>query len=202
MADNQLITKYRRKHKRTTIADPGADYREDLLDRHFTPAVPTTSLCGDITYLRTAHGWMYLATVIDLTTRMVVGWQVGDRMSAQLVVDALMMAHQAGYVAGNAVFHSDRGSQYTSKQFTEAAERLDVRLSIGAVGACWDNAVAESFFSTLKLHLLFDRKQFPSKFDARFAGIFSFAAAVTKSRPEYGSTATNSDALNATSPLA
>ncbi|WP_257161520.1 hypothetical protein [Corynebacterium cystitidis] len=78
MADNQLITRYRRKHKRTTTPDPDADYRADLLERKFTPAVPTTYLCGDITYLRTAQGWMYLATVIDLITRMVVGWQIAD----------------------------------------------------------------------------------------------------------------------------
>ncbi len=88
---------------------------------------------------------MYLATVIDLTTRMVVGWRIGERMTSNLVEDALVMAHQAGYVAGNDIFHTDRGSQYTSKQFAEAATRMDVRLSIGEVGVCWDNAVAESF---------------------------------------------------------
>ena len=168
MADNTLHTKYRRAFKRTTIQDPQASARADLLRRRFYPAMPTTYLCGDITYLRTAQGWMYLAVVIDLSTRMVVGWQIADRMSAQLVVDALTMAHAAGFVAGNAVFHSDRGSQYTSKQFAQTAKKLDVRLSTGAVGVCWDNAVAESMFSTLKLHLLYEKKQFASKFDARY----------------------------------
>ena len=168
MADNTLHTKYRRAFKRTTIQDPQASARADLLRRRFYPAMPTTYLCGDITYLRTAQGWMYLVVVIDLSTRMVVGWQIADRMSAQLVVDALTMAHAAGFVAGNAVFHSDRGSQYTSKQFAQTAKKLDVRLSTGAVGVCWDNAVAESMFSTLKLHLLYEKKQFASKFDARY----------------------------------
>jgi|GEM_PF-4975405 len=130
MADNTLHTKYRRAFKRTTIQDPQASARADLLRRRFYPAMPTTYLCGDITYLRTAQGWMYLAVVIDLSTRMVVGWQIADRMSAQLVVDALTMAHAAGFVAGNAVFHSDRGSQYTSKQFAQTARKLDVRLSV------------------------------------------------------------------------
>src|SRR5699024_5034457 len=103
-----LVTKYHRAYKRTTIADENAPYRGDLVRRNFTPPVPTTHLCGDITYLRTGQGWMYLATVIDLSTRMVTGWQVADRMTSQLVIDALAMAHRGGYVAGNTIFHSDR----------------------------------------------------------------------------------------------
>jgi len=141
--------------------------RGDLVKRQFNPPVPTTGLCGDITYLRTSEGWMYLATVIDLSTRMVIGWQVADRMTTTLIIDALAMAHRAGFVAGNAIFHSDRGSQYTSARFAEYAASIDVRLSVGAVGVCWDNAVAESFFSTLKLHLMYKTKQFPTKLEAR-----------------------------------
>ena len=162
-----LVTKYRRAFKRTTITDANARDRSDLVRRNFTPPVPTTYLCGDITYLRTGQGWMYLATVIDLSNRMVTGWQVADRMTSQLVIDALDMAHRSGYVAGNAIFHSDRGAQYTSAALSQWAENHDVRLSVGEVGVCWDNAVAESFFSTLKLHLLYGRKQFVSKLEAR-----------------------------------
>ena len=110
---------------------------------------------------------MYLATVIDLSTRMVIGWQVADRMTTTLIIDALAMAHRAGFVAGNAIFHSDRGSQYTSARFAKYAASIDVRLSVGEVGVCWDNAVAESFFSTLKLHLMYKIKQFPTKLEAR-----------------------------------
>ncbi|ARU39596.1 hypothetical protein IPC1241_18725 [Pseudomonas aeruginosa] len=164
-----LVTKYRRAFKRTTITDANARERSDLVRRNFTPPVPTTYLCGDITYLRTGQGWMYLATVIDLSTRMITGWQVADRMTSQLVIDALDMAHRSGYVAGNAIFHSDRGAQYTSAALSRWAENHDVRLSVGEVGVCWDNAVAESFFSTLKLHLLYERKQFVSKLEARIS---------------------------------
>ena len=88
-------------------------------------------------------------------------------MTSQLVIDALAMAKSGGYVAGNAIFHSDRGSQYTSAALSQCAESHDVRLSVGKVGACWDSAVAESFFFTLKLHLLYERKQFASKLEAR-----------------------------------
>ena len=106
---------------------------------------------------------MYLATVIDLSTRMVTGWQVADRMISQLVIDALAMAHNGGYVAGNAIFHSDRGAQYTSAALSQWAKNHDVRLSVGEVGVYWDNAVAESYFSTPKLHLLYERNSsFPS----------------------------------------
>ena len=169
MRELGLVTKYRRAYKRTTIADKHALSRGDLLRRHFTPPVPTAHLCGDFTYLRTKQGWMYLATVIDLSTRMVTGWQVADRMTSQLVIDALDMAHRSGYVAGNAVFHSDRGSQYTSAALSQWAKSHEVRLSVGEVGVCRDNAVAESFFSTLKLHLLYERKQFISKLEARIS---------------------------------
>ena len=157
-----------RKPKKTTIQDPNAEARPDLLRRRFYPPVPTTFLVGDITYLRTGEGWLYLATVIDLTTRMVVGWQMADHMRASLVVDALHMAHQAGLVAGNAVFHSDRGAQYTSAEFTQAAGVIDVRLSVGRTGSCLDNAVAESFFAALKNEMYYQRK-FKTKGRARLA---------------------------------
>lgn len=142
-----------RASKRTTIPAADADHRRDFLGRRFNPSVPTTYLVGDITYLKTSEGWLYLATVIDLCTRQVVGWQTADHMRAGLIVDALAMAWRAGYVAGGAIFHSDRGAQYTSAEFAEAAERMDVRLSVGRTGVCWDNAVAESFFAALKKEL-------------------------------------------------
>lgn len=139
-----------RASKRTTVPAEDAKNRRDLLWRKFTPPVPTTCLVGDITYLKTGEGWLYLATVIDLTTRMVVGWQTAAHMRTSLIVDALAMAWRAGYVAGGAIYHSDRGAQYTSREFAEAASLMDVRLSVGRTGVCWDNAVAESFFASLK----------------------------------------------------
>ncbi|MDR2253443.1 MAG: IS3 family transposase, partial [Bifidobacteriaceae bacterium] len=112
--------------KRTTVADPDAPKRPDLVGRRFNPPVPGTFLVGDITYIKTGEGWAYLATVIDLTTRMVIGWRVADHMRASLVVEALEMARASGRAAGGAVFHSDRGAQYTSSEFAAAARRLDM----------------------------------------------------------------------------
>lgn len=123
-----------RARKTTTVPSPEAETRQDLVRRRFTPPVPTTHLVGDITYLKTGEGWLFLATVIDLTTRMVVGWQMAPRMTTDLATDALRMAHAAGYVAGGAVFHSDRGAQYTSAAYAEAASEMGVRLSVGRTG--------------------------------------------------------------------
>ena len=136
--------------KVTTVPDPGAPGRPDLVRRRFDPPVPTTVLVGDITCLRTGQGWLYLAVVIDLATRMVVGWSMSERMTAALAVSALEMARSRGYVAGGAIFHSDRGSQYTSRALADWAAANDVRLSVGRTGSRHDNAVAESFFATLK----------------------------------------------------
>ncbi len=136
--------------RRTTVPDRDAPARPDLIGRDFSCPVPTTKLVGDITYLRTTGGFIYLAVVIDLCTRMVVGWSIRDSMRAGLVVSALDMAYSRGYVAGGAIFHSDRGSQYTSAELAAWAAAHDVRLSVGRTGSCHDNAVAESFFGTLK----------------------------------------------------
>jgi transposase InsO family protein len=155
-----------RAAKRTTIPDPDAPKRPDLVRRRFKAPVPGTFLVGDITYVKTGEGWAYLATVIDLTTRMVIGWQVADHMRASLVVEALEMARASGVAAGGAVFHSDRGSQYTSSEFATAARRLDVRLSVGRTGSCHDNAVAESWFSQLKNEMA-HRERFATRARAR-----------------------------------
>jgi transposase InsO family protein len=140
------------KHKViTTIADPDGPSREDLIRRDFTAPVPTIKLVGDITYLKVnSHTTLYLAVIIDLCTRMVVGWQVADNMRWTLVGDALKMAWRNGMVALGAIFHSDRGSQYTSKAYRDLADTFSVRLSSGRKATCADNAVAESFFATLK----------------------------------------------------
>ena len=127
------------RKKRTTIPDEDAPTRPDLLKRDFTSPVPTYKLVGDITYLRTGEGWLYLATVIDLCTRMVVGWAMSERMTADIVVSALGMARGRGYVADGAIFHSDRGSQYTSKILARWARAHNVRLSVGRTGSCHDS---------------------------------------------------------------
>jgi putative transposase len=159
-----------RGYKRTTI--PGEEPVEspDLIGRDFDPAssAPGERLVGDITYLRTGEGWLYLAIVIDLATRMVIGWQLASHMRTCLVVDALQMGIDAGLVAPNAIFHSDRGSQYTSAEFARFCTGRRVRTSLGRTGVCWDNAAAESFFAALKNEMYY-RHTFPTRARARFA---------------------------------
>ena len=168
--------------KRTTIPDPNAKPRPDLVRRDFTSPVPTCKLVGDITYLRTGQGWLFLATVIDLCTRMVVGWSLSDRMTADIAVAALESAKSRGYVAGNAIFHSDRGAQYTSRLLAEWARDNDVRLSCGRTGSCHDNAVAESFFATLK-NEMYHRESFATRADAKHAVIRFIEAEYNRKRP-------------------
>jgi putative transposase len=159
-----------RGYKRTTIHGQHPVESPDLLQRDFDPAssAPGERLVGDITYLRTGEGWLYLATVIDLATRMVVGWQLADHMRTSLVVDALRMASTGGYLAADAIFHSDRGCQYTSRDFAGFCAGKRVRTSVGRTGVCWDNAAAESFFAALKNEMYY-RSTFCTRARARFA---------------------------------
>ena len=151
---------------------PGEDPVEspDLLERDFDPASagPGERLVGDITYLKTGEGWLYLATVIDLATRMVVGWQLASHLRTSLILDALQMALDARLVRPDAIFHSDRGTQYTSCEFARFAAARHVRTSVGRTGVCWDNAAAESFFAALKNEMYY-RQSFATRTRARSA---------------------------------
>lgn len=138
-----------RAYKATTVRGEGDVYPSDFIARDFTSSVPGMRLVGDITYLRTGEGWLYLATVIDLDTRMVVGWCTDDNMRTPLIVEALEMARLHGHVKSNAIFHSDRGTQYASSGFSKYCTSINVTQSMGKIGVCWDNSVAESFFATL-----------------------------------------------------
>jgi transposase InsO family protein len=131
-----------------TKQDAAAAPAPDLIGRDFTAPAPGQRLVGDITYLPTQEGWLYLATTIDLFNREVVGHAMADHMRAELVADAVELAHRRGLVQPKAIFHSDRGSQYTSAEFRATLTRLRMRPSMGRVGSCYDNAVAESFFAT------------------------------------------------------
>ena len=159
-----------RARRQTTIPDKAAKHRPDLIRRHFSWPVATTAAVGDITYLKTGEGWLYLATVIDLSTRMVTGWAFSRSLATPLVIRALEMAKSRGYLADGAIFHSDRGCQYTSRMLAKWARDHDVRLSVGRTGSCHDNAVAESFFATLKNEMYFHRS-FSTREDARTAVI-------------------------------
>ena len=156
-----------RRRIRTTIVDRGATAADDLVGRDFNPTEPDRTWVGDITYLRTTEGWLFLATVIDLFSRRVIGWSVANHMRTELVADALKMAVATrGGTVDAVVFHTDRGAQYTSAAFGELCHQLDVTQSMGATGVCWDNAAAESFFGTLKRELA-NRRRWNTRADAR-----------------------------------
>jgi transposase InsO family protein len=135
----------RAKARAARVKDPS-----DLLGRDFGSLVPGAILVGDISYVATREGWLYVATVIDLATRQVIGYATGTRQTTQLIVRAMTMARQSGLIVRGAVFHSDHGTQYRSKQFANYCRRAGIHRSMGARMECWDNAVAESFFSKLK----------------------------------------------------
>jgi len=155
---------------KTTIADPAAAARADLVRRDFTVNASATNArwCGDITYVPTWEGWLYLATVIDIASRRVVGFAMADHLRTELVADALSNAVAARNPNPGMIFHSDRGCQYTSHDYATLAGDLAVRLSVGRTGQCWDNALAESFFASLKGECL-DQQAWPTRASARRA---------------------------------
>jgi putative transposase len=158
-----------RAYKRTTVPGDKPVPAPDLIDRDFAAGgTPGQRFVGDITYLKTNEGWLYLATVIDLATRMVVGWQTASHMRTSLVTDALQMAVDARLVEHQAIFHADRGTQYTSAVFAAFCKRTGLRRSLGRTGVCWDNAVAEAFFAALKNDMYY-RYSWPNRARARFA---------------------------------
>lgn len=163
-----LVACQPRPYRATTTPDAAAAATADLVARDFTADAPGVKLVGDITYIPTWQGWLYLATVIDCHTKAVVGWSMAQRMHASLVTDAIGMA--AGNIAlqDGCVFHSDRGSQYTSAEYRTKLRQLDVAPSVGRTGVCWDNALAESFFAALKNELV-HRTAFPTRRHARRA---------------------------------
>jgi putative transposase len=151
--------KRRGKSWRTTVPDPDAHRRPDLVGRDFTAVAPDRLWVGDLTYLRCWEGVVYLAFVIDVFSRRVVGWQLASHMRTSLVLDALAMAvgtRQPG-ADFQLVAHSDRGSQYTSGLYTQTLDDHEILASVGSVGDAYDNAVAESFVDSLKTELIADR---------------------------------------------
>ena len=157
----------RRRH-RTTIADPSAVKAPDLIGRDFTASEPNTKYVGDITYLPVDGGkFLYLATVIDLASRRLVGWAITGHMRTDLVIDALAAAERTRGSLAGAVMHTDHGAQYTSRAFADACRRAGVRQSMSAIGSSADNALAESFNATFKRETLQDRKHWSSEREAR-----------------------------------
>lgn len=150
MAELGLVACQPRPYKATTVQDPDSCPVPDLVGRDFTATAPGTKLVGDITYVRTWAGWVYLATVIDCYTKMIIGYAAADHMRTPLVVQALAMAIGNGRVRHGAVFHSDRGTQYTSTEFAAFCEKHTILRSMGRTGTCYDNALAESVNAAIK----------------------------------------------------
>lgn len=169
-AENGLYAKDGRRRKvRTTIPDVSAPPLPDLVKRDFRPGQPGERTCGDITYIGTGEGWLYLADVLDLGSRRVIGYAMEDHMRSELVEAALEMAVETrgGDVAGM-LFHHDRGAQYMGKDFRKLCTRHKIDQSVGRIGSSQDNAVAESFWATLKRELV-SRYRFATRAEARRA---------------------------------
>jgi transposase InsO family protein len=171
MRERRIVGITRRRRRSLTRQDTAAAPAPDLLERDFTAAAPGERLVGDITYLPTGEGWLYLATVLDLHTREIIGHAMATHMRAELVCDAITLAARRGLTRPDALFHSDRGSQYSSSDFRTALTTVNIRPSMGRVGCCYDNAVAESFFATLKAEI--GTKVWATRNDARRA-VFAY----------------------------
>ena len=144
---------------------PGAQHA-DLVNRDFTADAPGEKMVGDISYISTWEGWLFLATVIDCHTKAVIGWAVDDNYKTPLIQQAIEMAARNYPLAENAIFHSDRGSNYTSCEFARTLKMHNLRQSVGRTGICYDNAMAESFFAALKNERVY-RTQYPTREHAR-----------------------------------
>ena len=152
-----LRGRHPRAWRRTTIGGDQPVPAPDLIGRAFFAERPNEKWCGDITYVKTWDGWAYVATVIDLHSRKVVGWAIADHMRTELVTAALDMAIATRRPPAGVIFHSDRGAQYTSGAFARYCKRNNIRRSLGRTGTCYDNAVAESMFATYKKELIHTR---------------------------------------------
>jgi len=138
----------------------------DLVARDFTADAPGSKMVGDITYISTWQGWLYLATVIDCHTKAVIGWAMDDNYKTPLISAAIDMAVRNNKIQAKAIFHSDRGSNYTSDEFAKVLAKHDLLQSVGRTGICYDNAMAESFFAALKNERV-HRTQYPTREHAR-----------------------------------
>ncbi len=155
MTQLNLVVTQRIAYKVTTKRKHSDAVADNLLNQNFNPMAPNKVWAGDVIYLKTTEGWMYLAIVMDLYSRRIVGWHIDKRMTTDLVSKAMIKAYNLRQPPKGLVFHSDRGSQYTSKSYRKLLTSYSVRASMGDVGACWDNAVVERFFGSLKHDWLF-----------------------------------------------
>lgn len=166
MRKDGLYSKTKRKFRVTTDSSHSQSVASNLLNREFTPARANQAWVCDITYIWTAEGWLYLAIVMDLFSRTIVGWSMAERMTRQLTMDALTLAAKRRNPPRGLLHHSDRGSQYASDDYQALLTKLGMICSMSRTGNCWDNAPAESFFGILKRELIF-HKRYLSRSQAR-----------------------------------
>ena len=166
MRENGILARRVKKFKVTTNSNHREPVAENLLDRQFTVCQPDKVWVSDITYVWTDEGWLYLAIFLDLYSRLVVGWSMSERMTTELIISAFQMGQARRARRVSPMVHSDRGSQYASVMFREGLAAYDCQQSMSRRGNCWDNAVAESFFSTLKLELIYEER-FSNRQEAR-----------------------------------
>jgi putative transposase len=164
-----------RKRFKTTIRIPGITPATDLVERDFNRSAPNVLWVADITYLRTGEGWLYLAAVQDTYSRLIVGWSMATHMRSSLVVDALKMALARRRPDPGLIHHSDQGGQYVSLAFGRAACEAGIAVSMGSRGDAYDNAVAETFFATLKKELV-NRRPWPDRLELQSA-VFEYIEA-------------------------
>ena len=176
MREMGLIPVQPKPFRTTTEPDPHAPDTVDLVKRDFTAQRPGTKVVGDITYIRTWQGWLYLASLIDCCTREVIGYAMAEHMRTKLVLDAVDMAMRNGRLEADCIMHSDRGTQYTSAEYREKLVELGLRHSVGRTGQCWDNALAESFFASLKNervhHMVYPTRKAAKEDIARYIELF------------------------------
>ena len=172
MGESGLQARRKRKFRSTTKAAESRPAASNVLGRNFTVSTPNRVWTSDITYIATGCGWLYLAVVMDLCSRRVVGWAMSSRLTTDLVLRAFWMAVMMRNPPKGVIFHSDRGSQYTAHAFVRVLDRCRMVQSMSRKGECWDNAPTESFFSTLKGELM-DGKAFPTR-EAAQAAIFEY----------------------------
>jgi len=169
MAELGLRSVHKRAFRITTDSDHKLPVADNILNRCFRPDALNEVYASDITYIPTHEGWLYLAVVMDLCSRRVIGWQIKDHMRTKLVSAALDMAIGARRPGKGVIHHSDRGSQYASGSYQNMLQEQGIICSMSRKGNCWDNAPVESFFATLKKELVYPRKQFITKDQAKEA---------------------------------
>ena len=163
MKDLNLKVKMKKRYKNTTDSNHDLPIAPNILNRDFYASNPDEKYVGDITYISTGEGWLYLATVIDLYSRKVVGWSMADTMKVSLVNDALSMALRHRNPPKGLIWHTDRGSQYASYSHKDLLKENSITQSMSRKGNCWDNAVAESFFKSLKSDLVYENTFYTKK---------------------------------------